>query len=64
MPNASGGSVFDWAFFGEIIFKAPGGSPAIHRQDLKTRNLGFLFFIVLGRFRGNSKLKIHYHPKA
>ena len=38
--------------------KGPGGSPALHGQDLKTRNLGFVFFLVLGRFRANSKLKL------
>ena len=38
--------------------KGPGGSPALHGQDLKTRNLGFVFLLVLGRFLANSKRKL------
>ena len=46
--------------FPKIIFenKGPGGSPALHGQDLKTRNLGFVFLLVLGRFLANSKRKL------
>ena len=37
----------------EMVFvisdgKGPGGSPALHGQDLKTRNLGFVVCLVLG----------------
>ena len=43
---------------GMLDKKGPGGSPVLHGQNLKTRNLAFLIFLVFGRFYGNSKLKL------
>ena len=47
-------------FFLLLGFKGPGGYPALHKQDLKTTNLGFVLSLDLGQFHVNSKLKLNF----